>query len=81
MHGEGLPKKKLTYVAITTQHGTVPTMTTHEVPGEVGKITLLALLSRAADLLRDLCVDVTKPDDHRRGQIEQWLYEAEEVMQ
>lgn len=55
-------------------------MATSEIPGAGLPVHLFRLLSDAVDLLRDLLVDID-PDDHRRGQVEQILYEIEEVIQ
>ena len=55
-------------------------MTEKEVPWRSAFLSL-SLLSRAVDLLRDLLSDIANPSDHRRGQIEQWLYEAERILE
>ena len=41
---------------------------------------LASLLTFAVDLLRGLRSDILRPDDYRLGQIEQWLWEAEEAL-
>lgn len=56
----------------------VPLMSDREALERVDQ--LASLLTFAVDLLRGLRSDILRPDDYRRGQIEQWLWEAEEAL-
>lgn len=53
-------------------------MSIPEVLEYVGK--LRSVLSRAVDLLRDLRIDVVSFDDGRRGQIDDLIVDAEELL-